>query len=53
MTRRFLLIRTTNDWLRASASSSKLYSGLTALREEEALDRAGEESHVSKDRVGE
>ena len=36
-----------------TASSSKPNSGSTAVREEDVSDRAGEESRVSKDTVGE
>ena len=36
-----------------TASSSKPYSGSTAVREEEVSDRAGDESRASKDVVGE
>ena len=52
MTGWLLPIRTTNDWFRATASSSKPYSGLMAVREEDASDGAGEESCASKDEVG-
>ena len=37
----------------ATASSSKLYSGSTAVREEEVLDGAGEDSRASRDEDGE
>ena len=35
-----------------TVSSSKPYSGSTAVREEEVLDRAGDDSRASKDVVG-
>ena len=52
MTGQLLPIQTTNDWFQATASSSKLYSGLMAVREDDASDRAGEESRASKKEVG-
>ena len=36
-----------------TASSSRLYSGSTAVREEEVSDGAGEDSRASRDVVGE
>ena len=36
-----------------TASSSRPYSGSTAVREEEVLDGAGDDSRASKDVVGE
>ena len=36
-----------------TASSSRLYSGSTAVREEDVSDGAGDESRASKDAVGE
>ena len=44
---------TTKERLAFTASSSKPYSGSTAVREEDVSDRAGDESCVSKDAVGE
>ena len=44
---------TTKDRLAFTASSSKPYSGSTAVREEEVSDRAGDEIRASKDVVGE
>ena len=41
------------EWLIDTASSSRLYLGSTAVREEEVLDGAGEDNCVSKDEVGE
>ena len=35
-----------------TASSSRPYSGLTAVREEDVSDGAGENNRASKDRVG-
>ena len=43
----------TKEWLIVTASSLRLYSGSTAVREEEVSDRAGEDSCASKDTVGE
>ena len=45
--------RTTKERLAFTASSSKPYSGSTAVREEDVSDGAGEESRASKDVVGE
>ena len=44
---------TTKDQLIETASSSRPYSGSTAVREEEVSDGAGEDNHASKDEVGE
>ena len=44
---------TTKERLMFTVSSSKPYSGSTAVREEEVLDRAGDDSRASKDVVGE
>ena len=44
---------TTKDRLAFTASSSKPYSGSTAVREDEVSDRAGDEIRASKDVVGE
>ena len=44
---------TTKEQLALTASSSKPYSGSTAVREEDVSDGAGDESHASKDIVGE
>ena len=44
---------TTKERLTSMASSSKPYSGLTAVREEDVSDGAGDESRASKDVVGE
>ena len=41
------------DRLAFTASSSKPYSGSTAVREEEVSDKAGDEIRASKDVVGE
>ena len=43
----------TKERLIFTASSSRPYLGLTAVREEEASDRAGDDSCASKDVVGE
>ena len=53
MTGRLLPSCTTKERLAFTASSSKLYSGSMAVREEDVSDGAGDESHVSKDVVGE
>ena len=53
MTGLLLPISTTKYWLLATGSSSKPYSGSTAVREEETSDRAGEDSHASRDKEGE
>ena len=44
---------TTKEQLAFIASSSRPYSGSTVVREEEVSDGAGDESHASKDVVGE
>ena len=44
---------TTKERLAFTASSSRLYSGSTAVREEEVSDGAGDESCTSRDVVGE
>ena len=44
---------TMKERLMFTASLSRLYSGLTAVREEEVLDRAGDHNCASKDVVGE
>ena len=44
---------TTKERLAFTASSSKLYSGSTAVREEDISDRARDESRASRDVVGE
>ena len=43
----------TKERLALTASSSKPYSGSTAVREEDVSDGAGDESRASKDTVGE
>ena len=43
---------TTKERLAFTASSSKPYSGSTAVREEDVSDGAGDESRASKDAVG-
>ena len=53
MTGRLFPSCTTKDRLMSTASSSRPYSGSMAVREEEVLDGAGEDSHASKDVVGE
>ena len=53
MTGRLLPSCTTKERLAFTASSSRPYSGSTAVREEEVSDGAGDESRVSKDVVGE
>ena len=45
--------RTTKERLAFTASSSRPYSGSTAVREEEVSDKAGDEMRASKDVVGE
>ena len=44
---------TTKDRFALTASSSRPYSGSTAVREEEVSDKAGDEMRASKDVVGE
>ena len=44
---------TTKERLAFTASSSRPYSGSTAVREEDVSDGAGDESRASKDVVGE
>ena len=44
---------TTKERLAFTASSSRLYLGSTAVREEDVLDGTGDESRASKDMVGE
>ena len=44
---------TTKERLVFTASSSRLYSGSMAVREEDVSDGAGDESRASKDVVGE
>ena len=44
---------TTKERLAFTASSSKPYSGSTAVREEDVSDGAGDESRASRDVVGE
>ena len=53
MTGRLLPSCTTKERLAFTASSSRPYSGSTAVREEDASDGAGDEIHASKDVVGE
>ena len=43
---------TMKERLAFTASSSKPYSGSTAVREEDVSDGAGDESRASKDAVG-
>ena len=43
----------TKDWLQLTASSSRPYSGSTAVREEDVSNGAGEKSCASKEVVGE
>ena len=43
----------TKERLAFTASSSRPYLGSTAVREEDVLDGAGDESRASKDVVGE
>ena len=43
----------TKEQLASTASSSKPYSGSTAVKEEDVSDRAGDEMRASKDAVGE
>ena len=44
---------TIKEWLMFTASSSRPYSGSTAVREEDVSDGAGDDSRASKDIVGE
>ena len=44
---------TTKERLASTASSSRPYSGSTAVREEEVSDRAGDDNRASRDVVGE
>ena len=44
---------TTKEWLAFTASSSRPYSGSTAVREEEVSDGAGDKIRASRDVVGE
>ena len=44
---------TTKERFALTASSSRPYSGSTAVREEEVSDKAGDEMRASKDVVGE
>ena len=44
---------TTKERFALTASSSRPYSGSTAVREEEVSDKAGDEIRASKDMVGE
>ena len=53
MTGRLFSSCTTKEQLVFTASSSRPYLGSTAVREEDVLDRAGDESRASKDVVGE
>ena len=46
-------ICTTKERFAFTASSSRPYSGSTAVREEDVSDKAGDEMRVSKDVVGE
>ena len=39
----------TKDWFRVTASSSRPYSGLMAVREEEVSEEVGEEMHARRD----
>ena len=53
MTGRFLLSCMTKERLIDTASSSRPYSGSTAVREEDMSDGAGEDNCASRDGVGE
>ena len=53
ITGRLLPSCTTKERLAFTASSSKLYSGSMAVRDEDVSDRAGDEIRASKDVVGE
>ena len=44
---------TTKERFAFTPSSSRPYSGSTAVREEDVSDKAGDEIHASKDVVGE
>ena len=49
ITRRLLSMHMTKDWFRVTASSSRPYSGLMAVREEEVSEEVGEEMHARRD----
>ena len=53
MTGRLSLSCTTKERLIFTASSSRLCSGSTAVREDDVSDNAGDEMRASKDAVGE
>ena len=53
MTGQLFLSCMIKEWLIFTASSSRPYSGSTAVREEEVSDGAGEDSRASKDVAGE